>query len=355
MCVWNMRKKVNKAFKNWEKCTQDPEKQREKRKAYTDLKKEYFKNIKKAKAESWRNFTHECTDIYELNKIIQKKQMNHISLMKGCTTAEESLNVMMESHFPGSIELKEGDLTDTPRSSHREPQSVKLEVMNELKFLDPHEVMRAFNDMKALNAGGPDGLKAIVFQNLPINIITKISQIYKACISLAYTPKEWCLSNVIFLAKPNKDRYDEPGSFRPISMFNALIKGLEKLVKWELERNALSSKPLHKDQHAFSREKGTDTALVRVVDTIEKGLLRNQFTLGVFIDIAGAFNNLDTEKALKAMKNRGLPENLVSWFKSFVTNRTAHSDLLGAKTRRKLNLGTPQGGVLSPPVLEYSV
>ena len=55
-------------------------------------------------------------------------------------------------------------------------------------------------------------------------------------------------------------------------------------MKWELERNSLSSNPLHDEQHAFSREKGTDTALIRVVDTIERGLLTGKLSLGVFIE-----------------------------------------------------------------------
>ena len=37
-----------------------------------------------------------------------------------------------------------------------------------------------------------------------------------------------------------------------------------------------------------------------------------------------------------------------SWYKSFVTNRVVNSELLGSKVKRKLHLGTPQGGVLSP-------
>ena len=63
-----------------------------------------------------------------------------------------------------------------------------------------------------------------------------------------------------------------------------------------------------------------DTALVQVVDEAEKGPLRKEFTLGVFIDIAGAFNNLKTDKALDAMRKRGFSEPLVSWYNSFVTN-----------------------------------
>ena len=61
--------------------------------------------------------------------------------------------------------------------------------------------------------------------------------------------------------EPGKERYDTPNSHRPISMFNVLPKGKEKLVKWDLERNSLTENPLHVDQHAFSRQKGTDTAL----------------------------------------------------------------------------------------------
>ena len=131
-------------------------------------------------------------------------------------------------------------------------------------------------------------------------------------------------------------------------MFSAILKGLEKLVKWELERTSLSEKPLHRNQHAYSRVNNVDTALAQVVNEAEKGPLRKEFTLGVFIDIAGAFNNLKTENALDSMRNRGFPEHLVSWYESFVTKRVINTELLGTRAKRKVNLGTPQGGVLSP-------
>ena len=85
---------------------------------------------------------------------------------------------------------------------------------------------------------------------------------------------------MIYLVKPDKPSYDKPNSFRPISKFNTILKGLEKLVKWELERTSLSEKPLHKNQHAYSRVYNVDTALAQVVDEAEKGLLRKEFTLG---------------------------------------------------------------------------
>ena len=61
---------------------------------------------------------------------------------------------------------------------------VKDENLNNLNYLDPDRIKEAFNDMRALNAGGPDGMKAIVYQNLPWNMLTRISKIYKACIKV---------------------------------------------------------------------------------------------------------------------------------------------------------------------------
>ena len=43
---------------------------------------------------------------------------------------------------------------------------------------------------------------------VPNNILYKISILYKACIKLRYTPSYWYEADVIFLAKPEKPRYD---------------------------------------------------------------------------------------------------------------------------------------------------
>ena len=372
----NLRKKVRALYKHWKKASPNTGVQADRYNTYKSVNKEYFKSIDKAKKASWRKFTSECEDIYLLNKIIHKKQQSSISMMEGCNTGLETNNLLMDSHFPGSTSMgdnlhstssqvklvdanpeTDNDALQAPcpeQEAEGDPSRYQQKFVLDkhligMEFLDPHNVKEAFKNMKAFNSGGPSGMKAIVFQKLPYNFLVRISKIYKACMKLSYTPKPWCVANVIFLAKPGKDRYDTANSHRPISMFEVPLKGKEKLVKWDLERNSLSEKPLHKDQHAFRRHLGTDTALVRVVDIIEKGLLiRGQITFGFFIDIRGAFNNIKTDKALDAMRERGLPENLVSWYESFVTNRVAHSELLGSNLKRKLHLGTPQGGVISP-------
>jgi hypothetical protein len=127
-----------------------------------------------------------------------------------------------------------------------------------------------------------------------------------------------------------------------------LLKCLERLVLWELESTALESNPLSRFQHAFRRDRGTDTALSEVVDKIESGLLRGQYTLGVFLDIQGAFDNLSIKSAIIGMKDRGFPPLITSWYRHYLSNRCAEIEVKGTKVKRSLSKGVPQGGVISP-------
>ena len=352
---WNqdlkkLRRKVKTKYNEWKQCstsenvteTETNDKYRE----YSETRRQYAQATKKAKRSSWQAFTSECKDGYLLDKIIHKKQQNTLSIMEGCNTAIESNEALMDTHFPGSTPWVAPNQTEQEWGTPQ--RKIKNIELTNHKFLETPRIKEAFNDMKALNAGGPDGMKSIVFQNLPNNILYRISRIYKACMDLSHTPPQWCEANIIFLPKQNKMQYNKPNSFRPISMFNVLLKGLEKLVKWNLERTALAEKPFNKTQHAYSRVKNADTALATLTDLIEKGFLRKKFALWVFLDISGAFNNLNTKMALQAMRNRGFQEHIVSWYESFVMNRVAQSELLGSTVTREINRGTPQGGILSP-------
>jgi retron-type reverse transcriptase len=83
---------------------------------------------------------------------------------------------------------------------------------------------------------------------------------------------------------------------------------------------------------------------------IESGMLRKQYTLGVFLDIAGAFNNLSFESAISSMRERKFPTKIVDWYKYFLYNQESTYKLNNNSYTRKLTRGCPQGGVLSPLV-----
>ena len=144
------------------------------------------------------------------------------------------------------------------------------------------EALRAFDSKKS---PGPDGLKPILFKHLPPNFVDLITLIYKACINLQYTPKHWKESKVVFIPKPGKSDYTDPKAFRPISLSNYLLKGLERLANWRMEV-ALAMNPVHDKQHGFRPDRSTETAISSTVSYIQQHLFKRQHCLGVFLDLS---------------------------------------------------------------------
>ena len=93
-----------------------------------------------------------------------------------------------------------------------------------------------------------------------------------------------------------------------------------------------------------------ETAISRVVDRIESALQRGQQAVGVFLDISGAFDNINHDKALEAMRKREMPELFLNWYGHCLKNRTVTAEVAGASCTRSITRGTAQGGVLSPVI-----
>jgi ribonuclease HI len=110
----------------------------------------------------------------------------------------------------------------------------------------------------------------------------------------------------------------------------------------------LKARPLNANQHAFLKGRSTETALTSMVNKIESALNNQKIAIGVFLDIQGAFDNVKTESIIEGMKAKNIDRKIISWYGSYLQNRTVQIEYKGCKAERSLIKGTPQGGVLSP-------
>ena len=76
--------------------------------------------------------------------------------------------------------------------------------------------------------------------------------------------------------------------------------------------------------------------------------MHKEFAVGTFLDIEGAFNNVRPEAVVKALEKFEVESNLKHLIFSLLCDRTVVAEWGSAKSTRKVNRGTPQGGVLSP-------
>ena len=128
--------------------------------------------------------------------------------------------------------------------------------------------------------------------------------IYRASIALGYIPRIWRSSRVTFIPKPGKPNYAVAKAFRPINLASFLLKGLEKLVDRYLRGGPLSAIPIHPWQHAFQMGKSTESALHQRGGRIERALKASEYTLGVFFDIEGAFDNTSCQSVKRALDEK---------------------------------------------------
>ena len=130
---------------------------------------------------------------------------------------------------------------------------------------------KAYGKFGNHKTAGLDEIKPIVPKLLPYSTIDRIVAIYQASICMAYMPKQWLTSTVVFIPKPGKENYNVPKSFRPISHIFS-FEGLERILGWHLEDTVLKERPLSEWQHGFKRDKNTETAILNTVDRIESAI-----------------------------------------------------------------------------------
>ena len=106
---------------------------------------------------------------------------------------------------------------------------------------------------------------------------------------------------------------------------------------------------LYKYQSGFRTKHSTDTCLSLLNDKILTGIDNGMFTGMVLIDLQKAFDTIDHEIFFSKMVHLGFSQATISWYKSYLTNRTflvnVENDL---SSPGDLTCGVPQGSILGP-------
>ncbi len=85
-----------------------------------------------------------------------------------------------------------------------------------------------------------------------------------------------------------------------------------------------------------------------MVNNREHSILNGQYALAIFLDIAGAFDNLDIGACMQGMTHEGLPPWIIDWYGHYLGHRTIAVDIKGLQSHRSLTRETPQGEYFLP-------
>ncbi len=312
------------------------------------VRRNYSKALRRARRKDWQQFCNDASDpkkVSIINKIVKCRDRVSLGILQKadktlCESPEESIDTLLDVHFPGS---------QLERHNFR-PNWMKSRELNSAvsAFITEEKVRAAIGSFGSLKAPGPDEIQPLILSHLGSTAISYLTCLYKASLVLGYTPSCWRKGKVVFIPKPGKPDYSQPRAFRPITLSSFLVKVMERLILWELNSSTLREAPLSRNQHAFRKGKSTETALSNMIEHIERGLNKNGFALGVFLDIQGAFDNVKPDTIIKGMMDKSFSSETIQWYSHYLRNRCVEVQYQGVTKSRYLTLGTPQGGVLSP-------
>ena len=199
----------------------------------------------------------------------------------------------------------------------------------------------ALKSRKYSSAPGTDGITYEALDNLQLPMKLKLLDIFNHMFQNMAFPEEWKEIFIHFIAKPNSD------DLRPIALTSCVCKLLEIMVankfRWWLEREKI----LPDSQMGFRKGFSCMDNVTNVALLIEESFQKKEHTLGVFLDVVGAFLNVQPDILAKTLDQIGCPTNLIK-FCLFLSQERLVFTQINSESPRILSKGVPIGGILSP-------
>lgn len=193
------------------------------------------------------------------------------------------------------------------------------------------------------SAAGPDLINYWILSNLPDIAIVKLAEIFSMIIIDGSYPSSWQEFDTVLIPKQGKL------SLRPISLASCLLKIFEKSVKKRLDRFIELDCILPNSQFGFRRGRSCDHCIIILNTDIYKSFIKGQVLGAVFLDIEGAYDNVDLYKLFQIINQFKIPPGYKSFLRNFLGPRTVNFYENGILyDKRVVYKGLPQRSVLSP-------
>ena len=258
------------------------------------------------------------------------------------------LATTMNDFFINKIKKLEANL---PNPSGDPLQYLKKAMQGrtcELKFkpVTQNEVKEIAMSMKNSGSTGLDEINTKIIK-LSIDIILPaLTQVIKLSLSTTQSfPSSWKVAKIIPLFK--KDDPLQPKNYRPVALLPILSKILERVVFKQVVSYLTENNLIHPSHHGSRSGHSTTTAIIEMYDKWIQGVENNEMSAVMMLDLSAAFDLVNHKLLLEKLKLLGFNNEVIKWFKSYLTDRSQVVYIDGKLSNPKqVDIGVPQGSVL---------
>ena len=180
-----------------------------------------------------------------------------------------------------------------------------------------------------------------------LNIAIPLSDIINCSMNTGVFPDALKIAKVVPIFKGGEK--DSIGNYRPISILPSFSKVFEKVIFNRLSEYVFSKKILNTCQYGFRKNHSTYMSVLDMYEKISSAIDNNEYAVGIFIDLAKAFDTIDHSILISKMQHYGIRGVAISWIRSYLSNRKQYVLLNETSSYiEQITCGIPQGSILGP-------
>lgn len=322
-----------------------------KRLVYTRYRNFYIKLLRQLKTE------YENKEINK-NRTVPKKlwetinTISHRTIKKSNTFPQDIPLDECNRHFASigqnlakSILTKLNETQETLAAT----TTAKGTVGNSLFFTptDSQEILSLIKNLSSDSSPGLDNINNKILKAIGHSIAVPLADIFNLSMASGDFPSAWKVAAVVPIHKggPKNDL----GNYRPISLLGSISKLLERIVNKRLMNFLETQNVIMDRQFGFRRGRSTEDAVSLLTNTVASNLDKDQKCIGVFLDLAKAFDSISIPILISKLESYGIRGNCLKWFTEYLTGRQQCVRISNNKSGlRTVNFGVPQGSTLGP-------
>lgn len=312
-------------------------------------KHDYFKNkIEKNKFDS-KNLWNVVKEYSNTNKKDDDTDINKIILDNG---EEVNDKIAIANHYNTffsnvgkNFAAKIDHMTNNSQINHIQGRRISETIF--LKPTDPTEIKALILNLKNKKAPGPDGITNEVLKASVEYTTQPLSYLINLALSTGKFPSNLKTATIKPLFKGGDK--SKLTNYRPISLTSSIAKIFEKVLKNRLVSYLDKNNVISKNQFGFQQNKSTQDAIAKLTSIIYEAVDKKKACLGVFVDLAKAFDTVNHGLLLDKLEHLGVRGIAYNLFKSYLQNRTQRVQVNGVLSNiETVTCGVPQGTVLGP-------